>query len=126
MLLKQQAMSELYRKAGIRPMLGCLPVLLQMPVWISLYQALGTAVELYHTPFGPLIPDLTHADPYHVIPIVLGGSSFLQQKLMPAQGVDPAQQKMMLYLFPLIFAISGVNFPIGVLNYSGPPCQRPS
>ncbi len=117
MLLKQQAMSELYRKAGIRPMLGCLPVLLQMPVWISLYQALGTAVELYHTPFGPLIPDLTHADPYHVIPIVLGGSSFLQQKLMPAQGVDPAQQKMMLYMMPAIFTVMMFFLPAGLGVY---------
>jgi len=117
MLLKQQAMSELYRKAGIRPMLGCLPMLLQMPVWISLYQALGTAVELYHTPFGPLIPDLTHADPYHVIPIVLGGSSFLQQKLMPAQGVDPAQQKMMLYMMPAIFTVMMFFLPAGLGVY---------
>jgi YidC/Oxa1 family membrane protein insertase len=90
MMQKNLAMQELYRKEGIRPMLGCFPLLLQMPVWIALYQALGTAVELYHTPFlMPLIPDLTHSDPYHVIPIVLGASSFLQQKMMPAQGMDP-------------------------------------
>lgn len=118
MMQKTVAMQELHRQAGIRPMLGCLPMLLQMPVWIALYQALGTAVELYHTPFLlPLIPDLTHADPYHVIPIVLGGSSFLQQKLMPAQGMDPAQQKMMTYLMPAIFTVMMFFLPAGLGVY---------
>lgn len=118
MILKQQAMSELYRKAGIRPMLGCLPMVLQMPVWIALYQALGTAVELFHTPFLlPLIPDLTHSDPYHVIPIVLGASSFLQQKMMPAQGMDPAQQKMMLFMMPAVFTVMMFFMPAGLGVY---------
>lgn len=118
MMQKNLAMQELYRKEGIRPMLGCFPLLLQMPVWISLYQALGTAVELYHTPFlMPLIPDLTHSDPYHVIPIVLGASSFLQQKMMPAQGMDPAQQKMMLYMMPAIFTIMMFFLPAGLGVY---------
>ena len=118
MMQKNLAMQELYRKEGIRPMLGCFPLLLQMPVWIALYQALGTAVELYHTPFlMPLIPDLTHSDPYHVIPIVLGASSFLQQKMMPAQGMDPAQQKMMLYMMPAIFTIMMFFLPAGLGVY---------
>lgn len=118
MMQKNLAMQELYRKEGIRPMLGCLPMLLQMPVWIALYQALGTAVELYHTPFLlPLIPDLTHADPYHVIPLILGASSFLQQKMMPAQGMDPAQQKMMLYMMPAVFTIMMFFMPAGLGVY---------
>ncbi|NUP10535.1 MAG: membrane protein insertase YidC [Polyangiaceae bacterium] len=118
MMQKNLAMQELYRKEGIRPMLGCLPMMLQMPVWFALYQALGTAVELFHTPFlMPLIPDLTHADPYHVIPIVLGGSSFLQQKLMPAQGMDPQQQKMMLYMMPGIFTAMMFFLPAGLGVY---------
>ncbi len=117
MMQKNLAMQELYRKEGIRPMLGCLPMLLQFPVWIALYQALGTAVELYHTPFGPLIPDLTNSDPYHVIPIVLGASSFLQQKLMPMQGMDPAQAKMMLYLMPTIFTAMMFFLPAGLGVY---------
>ncbi|MFO0548889.1 MAG: membrane protein insertase YidC [Polyangiaceae bacterium] len=118
MMQKNLAMQELYRREGVRnPALGCIPVLLQMPVWIALYQALGTSVELFHTPFGPLIPDLTHSDPYHVIPIVLGGSSFLQQKLMPAQGMDPAQAKMMLYLMPGIFTAMMFFLPAGLGVY---------
>lgn len=117
MMQKNVAMQELYRKEGIRPALGCLPLLLQMPVWIALYQALSTEVGLLHTPFTALIPDLTRADPYHVIPIILGGSSFLQQKMMPAQGMDPAQQKMMLYLMPGIFTAMMFFMPAGLGVY---------
>ncbi len=118
--LKTAALQELYRREGIpqsKQMLGCLPMLLQMPVWISLYTGLATAVELYHVPFGPLIPDLSHADPYHVIPIVLGGSSFIQQKLMPSQGMDPAQQKMMLFMMPGILTAMMFFLPAGLGVY---------
>jgi YidC/Oxa1 family membrane protein insertase len=117
MMQKNVALQELYRKEGIRPALGCLPLLLQMPVWIALYQALSTEVGLYHTAFGPLIPDLTHADPYHIIPFILGGSSFLQQRMMPPQGMDPAQQKMMLYLMPGIFTAMMFFLPAGLGVY---------
>lgn len=116
--LAMQEVRELYGKEGVNQFIGCLPMLLQFPVWIALYQALGTAVELYHAPFLlPLIPDLTHADPYHVIPIVLGASSFLQQKLMPMQGVDPAQAKMMLYLMPGMFMAMMFFLPAGLGVY---------
>ena len=104
MMQKNVAMQELYRKEGIRPALGCLPLLLQMPVWIALYQALSTEVGLLHTPFTALIPDLTHSDPYHVIPIVLGASSFLQQK-------------MMLYMMPGIFTAMMFFMPAGLGVY---------
>lgn len=117
MMQKTVAMQELNRREGIRPALGCLPLLLQMPVWIGLYQALSTEVGLYHTPFGPLIPDLTHSDPYHVIPLVLGGSSFLQQRMMPPQGMDPAQQKMMQFLMPGIFTAMMFFLPAGLGVY---------
>lgn len=116
--LAMQEVRELYSKEGVNQFIGCLPMLLQFPVWIALYQALGTAVELYHAPFLlPLIPDLTHADPYHVIPIVLGASSFLQQKMMPMQGVDPAQAKMMLYLMPGMFMAMMFFLPAGLGVY---------
>jgi YidC/Oxa1 family membrane protein insertase len=116
--LAMQEVRELYGKEGVNQFIGCLPMLLQFPVWIALYQALGTAVELYHAPFLlPLIPDLTTADPYHVIPIVLGASSFLQQKMMPMQGVDPAQAKMMLYLMPGMFMAMMFFLPAGLGVY---------
>lgn len=111
------AMQELWRKNGVaNPVVGCLPLLLQMPVWFALYTALQTAVELYHTPFGPVIPDLSAPGKYFIIPIVLGASSFVQQKLMPAQG-DPAQQKMMLYLMPGIFTVMMLFLPAGLGVY---------
>jgi YidC/Oxa1 family membrane protein insertase len=96
--------------------LGCIPVLLQMPVWFALYQALNTAVELYHVPFGPVIPDLSAPGKYYIIPIVLGLSSFFQQKLMPMQG-DPMQQKMMMYMMPAIFTVFMLFLPAGLGIY---------
>ncbi|HRI70475.1 MAG TPA: membrane protein insertase YidC, partial [Polyangium sp.] len=85
---KALAIQELYRKHGLNPMAamgGCIPVLLQMPVWFALYQTLQTAVELYHVPFlsTRIIPDLSERGEYFVIPAILGASSFFQQKLMP-------------------------------------------
>lgn len=111
------AMQELWRKHGVSsPVTGCIPVLLQMPVWFALYQALQTAVELYHTPFGPFIPDLSHKGEYFIIPIVLGASSFVQQKIMPPQG-DPMQQKMMMYMMPAIFTFMMLFLPAGLGVY---------
>lgn len=110
------ALQELWRKNKVaNPLVGCFPVLLQMPVWFALYTALQTAVELYHTPFGPL-RDLATRDPYFIIPVVLGASSFIQQKLMPPQG-DPAQQKMMLYMMPAIFTAMMLFLPAGLGVY---------
>lgn len=111
------ATQELWRKHGVAsPVMGCIPVMLQMPVWFALYTALRTAVELYHTPFGPLIPDLAKPDKFYIIPIVLVISSFIQQKLMPPQG-DPAQQKMMMYMMPAIFGVMMLFLPAGLGVY---------
>lgn len=111
------AMQELWRKNGVSsPIVGCLPVLLQMPVWIALYRALQTAVELYNEPFGPFIPDLSQPGKYFIIPLVLGASSFLQQKIMPMQG-DPQQQKMMLYMMPAVFTVMMLFLPAGLGVY---------
>lgn len=111
------AMQELWRKNKVaNPLVGCFPMLLQMPVWFALYTSLQTAVELYHTSFGPFIPDLSSPGKYFIIPIVLGASSFIQQKIMPPQG-DPAQQKMMLYLMPGIFTAMMLFLPAGLGVY---------
>ncbi|MSP26102.1 MAG: membrane protein insertase YidC, partial [Myxococcales bacterium] len=98
------------------PMLGCLPALLQMPVWFALYTSLQTAVELYHVPFGPFIPDLSAPGKYFIIPLVLGISSYIQQLLMPMQG-DPLQQKMMKYMMPAIFTAMMLFLPAGLGIY---------
>ena len=114
---KGLAMQELWRKNKVaNPMLGCLPLLLQMPVWFALYPALRTAVELYHTPFGPFIPDLSAPGLYYIIPITLGLSSFLQQHLMPMQG-DARQQKMMKYMMPGVFTVMMLFLPAGLGIY---------
>ncbi len=110
------ATQELWRKHKVNPAVGCVPVLLQMPVWFALYTALQTAVELYHTPFGPFIPDLSAPGKYFIIPVLLGASSFIQQKLMPPQG-DPAQQKMMMYMMPGIFTVMMLFLPAGLGVY---------
>lgn len=111
------AIQELWRKNGVsNPVVGCLPMVLTMPVWWALYSVLQTAVELYHTPFGPVIPDLSAPGRYLIFPIVLGASSLLQQKLMPAQG-DPQQQKMMMYMMPGIFTVMMLFLPAGLGVY---------
>ncbi len=111
------ATQELWKKNGItNPVLGCLPMLLQMPVWWALYSALQTAIEVYHVPFGPFIPDLASPGKYFIIPIVLGASSFIQQKMMPAQG-DAQQQKMMMYMMPAVFTFMMLFLPAGLGVY---------
>jgi YidC/Oxa1 family membrane protein insertase len=112
---KQVAMMEVYRKNGVNPFGGCLPVLVQMPVWWALYTVLQTAVELYHTPFL-WFPDMSAPDPYFILPIVIGGTSFVQQKLMPQQA-DIAQQKMMLYFMPALFTVMMLFLPSGLGVY---------
>ncbi|MBK8258637.1 MAG: YidC/Oxa1 family insertase periplasmic-domain containing protein [Polyangiaceae bacterium] len=113
---KGLALQELYKKHGVNPVIGCLPMLLQMPVWFALYASLQTAVELYNVSFGPFIPDLSSPGKYFIIPAVLGMSSFFQQKIMPMQG-DPAQQKMMLYMMPTIFTVMMLFLPAGLGVY---------
>jgi YidC/Oxa1 family membrane protein insertase len=112
---KQVATMEMYRKNGVNPFGGCLPVFVQMPVWWALYTVIQTAVELYHTPFL-WYRDLSAPDPYFILPVVLGGTSFIQQKLMPQQ-VDMAQQKMMLYMMPALFTVMMLFLPAGLGIY---------
>jgi YidC/Oxa1 family membrane protein insertase len=112
---KQVAMMEVYRKNGVNPFGGCLPVLVQMPVWWALYTVLQTAVELYHTPFL-WFRDLSAPDPFFVLPVVIGATSFVQQKLMPQQA-DLAQQKMMLYFMPALFTVMMLFLPSGLGIY---------
>ena len=115
---KHVATQELWRKNNVsNPMLGCLPVMLQMPVWFALYTSLQTAVELYHESFGPFIPDLSAPGEYYIIPALLGASSFLQQHLMPMQGGDAMQQKMMKYMMPAMFTVFMLFLPAGLGIY---------
>ncbi len=110
----QQEMVKLYREEKINPFGGCLPILLQIPVFISLYWVLAESVELRHAQFF-WIPDLTAADPYFLLPIVMGISMWLQQKLSP-QPTDPVQAQMM-QIFPIVFTIFFAFFPAGLVLY---------
>lgn len=112
---KGLAQMELWRKHNVNPLKGCLPQLASMPVWFALYRTLQTAVELYNIPFL-WFPDLSSADPLYILPFVIGGTSFLQQKMMPQQG-DPAQQKMMLYFMPAMFTVFMLFLPAGLGVY---------
>lgn len=118
MRAKGVAQMELFRKHGMTPfdqVKGCLPQLATMPVWFALYTTLQTAVELYNIPFL-WFPDLSEPDPYFILPFVIGGTFFLQQKIMPFQG-DPAQRKMMLYLMPGMFTVFMLFLPAGLGVY---------
>jgi YidC/Oxa1 family membrane protein insertase len=112
---KGLAQMELWRKHNVNPLKGCLPQLASMPVWFALYTTLQTAVELYNIPFL-WFPDLSESDPLFILPFVIGGTNYLQQKMMPMQG-DPAQQKMMLYLMPGMFIVMMLFLPSGLGVY---------
>jgi YidC/Oxa1 family membrane protein insertase len=110
------AQMELWRKHKVNPLKGCLPQLASMPVWFALYTTLQTAVELYNIPFL-WFPDLSMPDPYFVLPFIIGATSFIQQRMMPMQGGDPAQQKMMLYMMPAMFTVFMLFLPSGLGVY---------
>ncbi|MAC32566.1 MAG: membrane protein insertase YidC [Haliea sp.] len=112
---QSQAMMELYRKEKINPMGGCLPILVQMPVFISLYWVLMESVELRHAPFFLWIEDLSVMDPYFVLPLLMGASMWFMQKLNPPPP-DPMQAKIMQWL-PVIFTFFFLWFPAGLVLY---------
>ena len=109
------AMMELYRVHKVNPLSGCLPLLLQMPIWFALYATLQTSVELYAEPFL-WMADLTRKDPYYVFPVAMGISQFLMQKISP-QPADAAQAKMMLYFMPVFFTFMMLAVPGGLTLY---------
>jgi YidC/Oxa1 family membrane protein insertase len=113
---KGAAMMELWRKHKVNPLGGCLPVLLQMPIFFALYQTLSTSIELYHAPFIWWWSDLSSPDPFYVLPVVLGGLMFIQQKLTPVQ-MDPTQAKVMLYAMPLMMTFFMLLLPTGLCLY---------
>ncbi|MAX17673.1 MAG: hypothetical protein CMH73_05800 [Nitrospina sp.] len=108
-------MLELYKKHKVNPVGGCLPMLLQIPVFIALYHALFFSIELRGAPFIGWITDLSVADPYYVYPVLMGATMFLQQRLTPSVG-DPMQQKIMMFL-PIVFTFLFISFPSGLVIY---------
>ncbi len=111
----QQAMMELYKKEKINPMGGCLPILVQVPVFISLYWMILASVELRHAPFFGWIHDLSAVDPYYILPILMGATMIIQSYLNPPP-TDPIQAKVMK-IMPIAFSVFFFFFPAGLVLY---------
>ena len=112
-----QAMMELYGKEKINPVGGCLPLLLQFPIFIALYWVLLESVELRHAPFIGWLTNLSARDPYFVLPVLNAAIMWITQKMSPAPaGMDPVQQKVLQYM-PLVFSITMAFFPAGLVLY---------
>jgi YidC/Oxa1 family membrane protein insertase len=110
-------MMELYKKEKVNPLGGCFPLLIQMPVFIALYWVLMESVELRHAPFMLWIDDLSVMDPYYVLPLLMGASMYLMQKMQPmSPTMDPMQQKMM-QMMPVFMTVFFVFFPAGLVLY---------
>lgn len=106
---------ELYRKEKINPLSGCLPMLIQIPVFIAFYYVIIESIELRQAPFILWIHDLSVKDPYYILPILMGGSMLVQQWLSPTSS-NSAQQKMM-WILPIVFTVFFINFPAGLALY---------
>ena len=113
---KNLAMMELWKKHGVNPFGGCLPQLVQMPVWFAMYTTLQTAVEMYHTKFL-WFADLSAPDKFYVLPLLLGVFMIVQQRIVPQQGMDPMQQKMMMYMLPAVFTVMMLFLPAALGVY---------
>lgn len=113
---KNLAMMELWKKHGVNPFGGCLPQLVQMPVWFAMYTTLQTAVEMYHTKFL-WFSDMSAPDKFYILPLLLGAFMILQQRIVPQQGMDPMQQKMMTYMMPAVFTFMMLFLPAALGVY---------
>ncbi len=112
----QKETMALFKKAGANPLGGCLPILIQMPVFFAFYKVLGEAIELVGAPYIFWITDLSHKDPFFVLPILMTGAMWLQQKYTPTTTADPMQKKIMMFM-PLIFGFIMKDLPSGLVLY---------
>jgi YidC/Oxa1 family membrane protein insertase len=111
-----QELMALYKDRGVNPASGCVPILLTFPLIFAFYALLSTAIELRGAPFLGWIHDLSAHDPFYVTPVLMGASQLWQQWMMPAAGVDPAQQKMMMFM-PIMFTFMFLWAPSGLAIY---------
>jgi YidC/Oxa1 family membrane protein insertase len=109
-------MMELYKTEKINPLGGCLPMLIQIPVFIALYWSILASVEMRYAPFFGWITDLSAPDPYYILPVIMGASMIIQTKLNP-KPADPLQAKLMQFM-PMIFSVMFFFFPAGLVLYS--------
>jgi YidC/Oxa1 family membrane protein insertase len=112
-----EEMQELFKTEGVNPAGGCLPLLLQMPVFFAFFALLRNSVELWNAPWiSPWINDLSAADPYYVLPIVCGIAQFVQQRMTPATTANPSQ-RMLLNTMPIWFTVISFGFASGLVLY---------
>lgn len=111
-----QEMMALYKKEKVNPLGGCLPILIQMPIFLALFYMLSGSIELRHAPFMLWIRDLSAQDPYYILPLLMGGTMFLIQKMSPTPVADPMQQKIMTFM-PVMFTVFFLWFPSGLVLY---------
>jgi YidC/Oxa1 family membrane protein insertase len=111
-----QEMMALYREKKVNPAAGCIPMLLTFPIMIAMWAVLQVSIELRGAPWFGWIQDLSAPDPLYILPVLMVVTQFLQQKMTPMSGVDPAQQKMMLFM-PLIMGFIFFSLPAGALLY---------
>ena len=111
----QQEMMRIYREEKVNPLGGCLPILVQMPVFIALYWVLLSSVEMRNAPWIGWIADLSAPDPFYVLPLVMAGTMVIQTRLNPTPP-DPVQAKMM-QIMPLVFSVMFFFFPAGLVLY---------
>ncbi|MEY4505070.1 MAG: hypothetical protein RL154_1367 [Pseudomonadota bacterium] len=107
---------ELYKKHNANPLSGCLPLILQIPIFFALYKVLLGSVELKGAPWVLWITDLSEKDPYFILPILMGATMFIQQRITPMNFTDPMQEKILKYL-PVVFTVFFVSFPAGLTLY---------
>jgi YidC/Oxa1 family membrane protein insertase len=110
-----QALMELYKREKVNPAAGCLPILIQIPVFIALYWCLMESAELRHAPWMLWIQDLSAPDPLYILPVIMGGAMFFQQKLNPPPP-DPTMRKVMMFM-PLMLVFIGSFMPSGLVLY---------
>ena len=124
---QSEEMMRLYRQEGVNPLGGCFPMLLQLPVFIGLFYALRSSISLRQAPFFGWINDLSAPEtlfmvpgfdvPFRLLPLIMGATMFAQQKITPTQQMDPAQQRMMLIMMPLMMTVISYTFPSGLVLY---------
>jgi YidC/Oxa1 family membrane protein insertase len=108
-----QEVMKLYKAHKINPLGGCLPMLPQIPILYGLFTVFRSTIEFRGAPFVWWIQDLSQPDPYYILPVIMGVSMFIQQKIT----VKDPKQKLMVYLFPALFLWWGINFPTGLVLY---------
>lgn len=111
------ALYKQYGASPLAPMMGCLPLLLQMPIWFALYRVLWTSIDLRHAPFALWLQDLSAPDPWKILPLLLGAVTWVQMRLTPTTGMDPAQARMMQWMMPLMFTVPMMGLPAGLVLY---------